>query len=291
MLYIGKRDDVSVSNEMLAEKLDLLSEGNVTRAGILVFHHNPEKWVTGAWIKIGFFADDATILYQDEIHGSLLQQADKIMDLLYTKYLTAPISFKGIIRIEKYPYPKDAVREALLNAIVHKNYGSFTPIQIRVYKDKLRIANDSILPDGISPEQLINEGKSRPLNPKIANAFFRAGYIESWGRGIQEIRDMCKNYGNPNPDFQVDADAVFVTFYSLEAIGSDDLNVPQDVPQGTSLEIKILKAIRNDDKISRETMAKLMGVSKKTVGRQLAKMRDKVQFVGSGYSGHWEIIE
>ena len=102
---------------------------------------------------------------------------------------------------------------------------------------------------------------------------------------------MCKNYGNPNPDFQVDADAVFVTFYSLEEIKSDDLNVPQDVPQETSLEIKILEAIRKDDKISRETMAKLTGVSKKTIGLQLAKMRDKVQFVGSGYSGHWEIIK
>ena len=283
--------DVSVSNEMLAEKLDLLNDGNVTRAGVLVFHHNPEKWVTGAWIKIGFFSDDSTILYQDEIHGSLLQQADKIMDLLYTKYLTAPISFKGITRVEKYPYPKDAVREALLNAIVHKNYGSFTPIQIRVYKDKLRIANDSILPEGISPDQLINEGKSRPLNPKVANVFFRAGYIESWGRGIQEIRDMCKAYGNSAPDFKIDSDAVFVTFYPLEEIKEGKITVPQDVPQGISLEVKILEAIRKDKKISREKIAAEAGVSKKTVARQLAKMQNKVVFIGRGYSGHWEIIE
>lgn len=101
--------DVAVSNEMLAEKLDLLSDDNVTRAGVLLFHHNPEKWVTDAWIKIILFADDATILFQAEIHGALLQQADRIMDLFYTKYLTAPISFKGITRVEKYPYSKDAV--------------------------------------------------------------------------------------------------------------------------------------------------------------------------------------
>ena len=283
--------DVFVSNKMLAEKLDLLSDGNVTRAGVLLFHHNPEKWVTGAWIKIGFFADDATILFQDEIHGALLQQVDRIMDLLYTKYLTAPISFKGITRVEKYPYPKDAVREALLNAIVHKNYGSFTPIQIRVYKDKLRIANDSILPDGISPDQLINEGKSRPLNPKIANAFFRAGYIESWGRGIQEIRDMCKSYGNPTPDFKVDADAVFVTFYSLAEIAGTDKDVAQDVAQDKSIETRIVELIKKDNKISREKIAKEIGVSKKTIERQLAKMRDKIQFIGRGYSGHWEIVK
>ena len=64
--------------------------------------------------------------------------------------------------------------------------------------------------------------------PKIANAFFRAGYIESWGRGIQEIRDMCKSYGNAAPDFKVDSDAVFVTFYPLEEIKDEELPAPQE---------------------------------------------------------------
>ena len=77
------------------------------------------------------------------------------------------------------------------------------------------------------------------------------------GRGIQEIRDMCKSYGNPTPDFKVDADAVFVTFYSLAEIGGTDKNVAQE----------------------------------KSIERQLAKMRDKLQFVGRGYSGHWEITQ
>ena len=155
----------------------------------------------------------------------------------------------------------------------------------------MRIANDSILLDGISPDQLINEGKSRPLNPKISNAFFRAGYIESWGHGIQEIRDMCKSYGNPTPDFKVDADAVFVTFYSLAEIAGTDEDVAQDVAQDKSIETRIVELIKKDNKISREKIAKEIGVSKKTIERQLAKMRDKIQFIGRGYSGHWEIVK
>jgi ATP-dependent DNA helicase RecG len=228
--------DTDVSNEMLAQKLDLLVDGEITRAGVLLFYHNPERLITGAWIKIGYFANDADIVYQDEIHGSLLQQTDTVIDLIYTKYLTAPITYKGITRVETYPYPREAVREAVLNAVVHKKYGSFTPIQIRVYADKLRIVNDSILPDGVTPDQLINEGKSRPANPRIANTFYRAGYIESWGRGIQEIRTVCKEHGNPAPEFRVDADAVFVTFYPLKTAGTLQTPrrlTPQVDPAGT----------------------------------------------------------
>ena len=107
------------------------------------------------------------------------------------------------------------------------------------------------------------------------------------GRGIQEIRDMCKSYGNPTPDFKVDADAVFVTFYSLAEIGGTDKNVAQK----KSIESRIVELIKNNNKISREKIAKEFGVSKKTIERQLAKMRDKLQFVGRGYSGHWEITQ
>ena len=261
--------DAGVSNARLAQRLDLIDDGKLTRAGVLLFNHNPEKWVSGAWIKIGYFANDADILYQDEIHGSLLQQAEKVIDLLYTKYLIAPISYEGITRIETYPYPRGAVREAILNAIVHKNYGSFTPIQIRVYADRLRIANDSVLPEGVTPDQLINEGKSRPFNPKIANTFYRAGFIESWGRGIQEIREICGEYGNPQPNFKVDSDAVFVTFYPLKgakysadkAGRSDDSQVTERLPnkyRTTTEQVdRLLKCLGNDELSAREILEKL----------------------------------
>ena len=110
-------EDLKVSNEELLEKLGLLHDGVPNRAGVLLFHQNPEKWVFGAYIKVGFFANDADILYQDEIHGSLLAQVDKTMELIYTKYLTAPISYEGIQRVDNYPFPHEGIKEALLNAI------------------------------------------------------------------------------------------------------------------------------------------------------------------------------
>ena len=63
--------------------------------------------IGGTTVKIGFFETDADLRYQDEVHGSLMIQADRVIDLLYTKYLTAEISYDNITRIEHYPFPKD----------------------------------------------------------------------------------------------------------------------------------------------------------------------------------------
>ena len=112
---------------------------------------------------------------------------DKTIDLLYGKYLKAKISYEGVRRVERYPFPEAAVREAVVNAIAHKNYASGAPIQIRVYDDKISIADTCVLPQGWGVEDLLGPHASEPHNPKVASAFFLAGLVESWGRGVQKI--------------------------------------------------------------------------------------------------------
>ena len=168
----------------LLEKLHLFTDtGYLKRAAVLLFHHDPEKYITGAFVKIGFFNSDHDLAYQDEVHGNLFEQVEKTMQLLLTKYLKAHISYRGIQRIEKYPVPESALREALLNAIVHKDYSHGSPVQISVYRNKLIIWNDGELPDQWTVERLKKKHPSRPFNPDVANCFFRAGLIEAWGRG------------------------------------------------------------------------------------------------------------
>ena len=140
------------NKKSLLKKLHLVEGPYLKRAAALLFHENPEQYVTGAYVKIGFFKTDADLLYQDEAHGNLFEQADKTLDLLLTKYLRAYISYEGISRVEKYPFPKDALREALLNAIVHKDYSSGNPVQISVYEDKIVFWNAGRLPDELSIE-------------------------------------------------------------------------------------------------------------------------------------------
>lgn len=125
------------NNETLLEKLHLTEGVYLKRAAILLFHPDPEKYVTGAFVKIGYFRTDDDLLFQDEIHGHLFEQVEKTLDLLFTKYLKAFITYEGIQRIERFTFPELALREALLNAIAHKDYSSGAPVQISVYVDNV----------------------------------------------------------------------------------------------------------------------------------------------------------
>ena len=159
------------NNETLLKKLHLTEGHYLKRAAILLFHPDPEKYVTGAFIKIGFFRTDDDLLFQDDVHGHLFEQVEKTLDLLFTKYLKAFINYKGVQRIERLIFPEVALREALLNATTHKDYSTGVPIQISVYDDKIIFWNEGTLPENWTIENLKQKHASRPLNPSISTAF------------------------------------------------------------------------------------------------------------------------
>ena len=203
---------LSESDAHLIEKLHLMENLYLKRAATLLFHPDPEKFTTGAYVKIGFFRTDSDLLYHDVIQGNLFAQADKSLDLLLTKYLRAGISYRGTQRFERFPVPEAALREALINAIAHKDYASGIPIQISVYDDKLMMWNPGQLPPDWTLDRLLAKHSSQPANPDIANTFFRAGKIESWGRGIELIRNTCLTEGYPAPRFSHDSSGLWIEF-------------------------------------------------------------------------------
>jgi ATP-dependent DNA helicase RecG len=110
--------------------------------------------------------------------------------MLNHKYFTHKIHFEGLYRIETGEYPAPAIREMLLNAMIHRSYmGSM--IQIRVYDDSINIWNEGALPAGISPEALKRPHRSIPRNPIIAGDCFKGGLIDSWGSGTVSIIETC----------------------------------------------------------------------------------------------------
>ncbi|MCY4153791.1 MAG: putative DNA binding domain-containing protein, partial [Gammaproteobacteria bacterium] len=197
-------ETLNVSDKFMLDKLNLIDGGYLKRAGVLLFHPEPHRLISGAYVKIGYFRDDATLSYQDEVRGPILAQVELIVDILLTKYLKAAISYQGIRRKETFPVAEYALREALLNAVAHKDYSSSIPVQIKVYDDKLVIWNPGQLPPGWTIDNLVRPHTSIPFNPDIAEAFFRAGMIEAWGRGIGEILKSCRLNGFPEPVLRVD---------------------------------------------------------------------------------------
>ena len=224
-------ESLADSNEHLIENLQLKEDKYLKRASILLFHQNPEKFITGAYVKIGYFESDSDLRFQDEIHGNLFEQIEKTTEILFTKYIKALISYEGLNRVETYEYPKEAIREALLNAVAHKDYSGAVPIQISVYKDKLMIWNEGQLPENWTIETLLDKHPSKPFNPDIANALFRSGYIESWGRGISKMTEQCLDFGLPSPLFFFKCSGFWVEFrkdiFNEEYLAQLELNERQ----------------------------------------------------------------
>ena len=157
-----------------------------------------------AFVKIGYFRG-SELLFQDVVEGDLFTQVDGTMDLLYTKYTRALISYDGVYRVETFPVPHEAMREAVINAIIHRDYASPATIQIRVYDDRISIWNAAHLAPDWAADELAEEHSSRPHNPRDVYVFFRAGMIEAWGRGIRRIVDLCHKAGNPTPTWTLEA--------------------------------------------------------------------------------------
>jgi ATP-dependent DNA helicase RecG len=210
--------DLEITDEMLLKNLRLIDGDYLKRAALLLFHQDPENWVTGAYLKVGLFENAADLLYQDEIHGPLITMADKAEELVYAKYFKGIISYEGLQRIENYPIPRQAFREAVLNAIIHRDYSTGNPIHIHIYPDKVLIYNDGRLPETWTVEDLFAPHTSKPHNPLIAGAFFRSGQIEAWGRGVEKIASACESWGKPKPFYRMRVNEVMIGFHTDESI-------------------------------------------------------------------------
>lgn len=303
------RIDKSVLDEhkdVLMEKLHLMNGDYLTNAAMLLFSKDPERWQLGAYVKIGYFETDADLIYQDEIHGSLLEQVDKIIEIVYLKYMKAKIFYEGMQRIERYFVPEEALREAILNALCHKQYQSGVPVQISVYEDRLYIANCGCLPENWTLHNLMQKHASAPYNPNIAHVFYLAGFIESWGRGIEKICSACKNAKVPMPEYTVNPGDIMIKFSAPEelVVRSVTSKVTEKVTDRVTDRVtekvienlddksmQILKLLVEDPGFKSTHIAERLSLSRKTVYFRLKKLREKgiIERIGSDRKGYWKV--
>ncbi|HLX92457.1 MAG TPA: ATP-binding protein [Puia sp.] len=218
-LYLGTQcqrlpnDSANHEIETLFAKLNLMNEeGDLNHAAVLLFYEDPLKYFPTAYFKIGRFgSSDADLKFQDVVKGNIFEMADKVLEILRSKYLTSPIRYEGLLRKDELEYPETALREAILNAIVHKDYTG-EMIQMSVYDDRIMLWNPGSIPDDLRGK-LKDKHPSRPRNKNIAEIFFAAGYIEVWGRGILKMVEACKTAGLPEPEIKEESGGVWVTFF------------------------------------------------------------------------------
>lgn len=255
-------------------------------------------------------ADDTDLIHHDDIEGNILQMADKVMWKLRQDYLIAPIHYEGMHRVEQLEIPEAALRELVYNAIVHRDYlGADT--QMKVYNSRIWLWNEGELPEGFSAEKASKEHLSKPRNRLIANVFYKAGFIESWGRGVGMV---CKAFADaklPIPTFENywNGSLVVIPRGQQGEPLIDTLNEPLtdriNLVQLTENQRKVFEFVsfmahggdtindRINDRITVGYIAERIGLSVPTVQRILLFLEQNqlIRRVGSKKTGHWEIVE
>ena len=284
-------EDVQISDDLLLKNLMLVDGDYLKRAAILLFHENPEQWVPGAYVKIGYFETAADLLHQDEIHGPLITMPDQVVETAYLKYFKGIISYEGLQRIETYPVPRAAFREAVLNAIVHRDYSTGNPIHIHIYPNEVRIYNDGKLPDTWTISDLFEKHTSMPHNPLIAGTFFRSGLIEAWGRGIEKITMACNEAGQPEPFFKIRPNEVMIGFNTEAKFGEKFADKFADKFAVNETQKAILQLIHETPQVSQSTIAEQLGMTKRGIQKSIDALKEAglIERVGPAKGGYWVV--
>jgi ATP-dependent DNA helicase RecG len=277
----GRLPDIDgLSTPELLEKLRLAKNGQLKRAAIVLFGKDPGAFYPNTFVKIGKFADnDFEIRFQETEEGNIIQILDKVLRTLDYKFLIRNISFEGMNRIETLEYPVSALREMLLNALIHRNYMG-APTQIRVYGSKMFIWNYGALPEGITLDKLTRPHSSYPRNPILAEACFRGGFIDSWGSGVMKIVDSCRQAGLPTPALEEDGGGFKVTLFK------DNFAEEQLVKLGLSpRQVKAVLYVKEKGKITNNEYQAINSVSKRTATNDLTELVSQFLLKKIGTSG------
>ena len=277
-----------IPDEDILRNLGVLTEtGKFKNAGVLFFCDNVEKFFRQAIITC--------VLYKGTDKYKIIDRKDFIEDALSNYHNTMGFLFRNLRleykietagpREEILEVPGDALREAVVNSMAHREYNEKgANIQIDIFDDRVEISNPGGLVSAIKKEDFGKKSVSR--NPLLFSLFKSADLVEKVGSGIGRMRNAMKQAGLPAPKFE------FTNFFTVTFKRP---STPQVTPQVvfTELEKKVLNEIKNNVRISRDQLSEKLGIKPDTVKEYIKKLRDKgvLRRVGKTSGGYWEILK
>ena len=307
----------------VVDSMHLSSNGVLKNAMAALFVQEPYASIQ-FHLKMARFSGTTKHDFVDNrrVIGNIFQLYDAGMDFFF-KHLNLSGTFVDgqPERVEALTIPYKALRECLLNALAHRIYHLFNSfVSIAIYDDRVEVENSGALPEDLSLEDLMKPHSSHAQNPLIAQVMYYGKYLETWGRGIELMKEQCEQAGVSAPQFEVERGCFRVVFMRADYSGTQDgtQGVPQGVPQGLpqdgtqggtqdgtqggtqdgtqrqltddNLDKWIESQIKENPKITTEELAKLSQKGVRTIKRRISMMKH-IRYVGSGYSGHWEVYK
>ena len=242
------------------ENLHLAKEGKMSHAGAWLLADDITRFTRQAAVICAVFRGTTKthILDRKEFHGSLYDIYEEVMEYLQAKLNSAMIpNAQG--RHERLELPENALREAVVNALAHRDYRSTANAQVYVFHDRIEIVAPGGLPAGMREEDL--GSKSVPRNPLLFGMLYRMGLVEQIGSGVRRIRDACLEYGAAEPVIHASENWLTVTFPRLEATVAPQV-APQVTPQVTPQVERLISALNGE--MSRADLMNALGLKDRT---------------------------
>ena len=261
------------------EKLNLIQNEKLTNAALLLFGKHPQKYFPRSIIKCAKFAGSEPVDFLDiqEISGTIIGQVPDVLNFI-RKHINVSVDISGKAqRDEIWDYPKEALREAVINAICHRNYEDTGNVQIRIFDDKIEIWNPGTLPAGITIQSLMEHHRSLPRNELIARCFYLIKFIEQWGTGTNRILSFCRSAGLKDPKFEVKDNDFIVTFYKA-TLKTKTSVVP---PRLNATQKKIVEFIAQKGEAKTSEIQLYLGIVIQVVRRYLAELEPILEWTGS----------
>ncbi len=270
--YNGKLD------ELLVEIGATDTEGNATATGVLLFCDYPQQWIPQSSVVFAKFVGKtprgesglAGYTRREELTGPLPRLIESTWNLIWSEMAVSAV-VKGLEREETYEYPQFAVREAIVNAVCHRDYNlKGRRIEVRMYSDRLEVISPGGLPGFITVENIKDEHFSR--NPRVVNGLFQWGYIEELGLGIDRMIEVMKQAGHKPPTFDARPYSFAVTLFNAR----EKQSPPEWTRNTNHRQTRALQYIRDNGSITnREYRQICQGVSAETLRLDLVDMVEK----------------
>ena len=275
----GKKIGADETPVQVLESLELLKEGHPTWAALLLFGRAPQRFVPQAVVHCGRFKEEIVIVDDRMIEGTVIDQVEEIMDFIRKNMSVKFVMTGKPARDEVWEYPLEALREAVTNAVCHRDYTNTSMTDIRIYDDALMVWNPGGLPSGITIEDLCEHHRSIPRNKGISRVFHDVGMIEQWGGGIGLMRQACREAGIPEPQFE-EYQGFRVTFrmdvWTEEYLQDLGLNERQ---------IKAVRYVKERGKIANKNYQELNNISRQMATIDLTELVNKGIFAKVGKAG------
>jgi len=264
--------------QTVLKKLNLLDRGKARNGALLLFSKECSSYFPQAVIKIGY-AEGGKIVDEALIEGPLQVQLEEAMSFI-RKHIRKGYVVKGLERVETWEYPLESIREALVNALLHRDYFSNSHISVRIDEFGITVENPGELPPPLEIEDLSREHPSIPRNPLISRVFFYMGYFEEWGSGTLRMINSLRSMGLPSPEFSQGKGFFKVWIRSLKSL-EEYLN---------ENEKRLLDFVRARRTVSRRDCELFLNLSERSVRRFLSKLEGLglIRRIGEGRKIRYE---